>query len=337
VRGPPRVLIVDDEPQVCALIRDGLADSGLRCTAVTKPAKAKQLLDQKDFNVMVTDIAMPEASGLDLLAHARHSVPGCKVILITGKPSAEVLAKALSLGAYDYFLKPFDIANLVAAVKGAVADPCDSRHLPLRAAKALEMEFRLRETALESIRALAQAVEAKDPYTRRHSDQVTHYALNIAKRLKCSESEIESIRIAAMLHDIGKIGIPDHILTKPGPLAPSELAMVRRHPVLGSEILRNISVFGQEAMLVRHHHENWDGQGYPDGLQAEEIPFGARIINVADSMDAMLMKRTYKRAYSVRKMLAELARCAGKQFDPQVAAVAVEWCRGHPEKLILTH
>jgi response regulator RpfG family c-di-GMP phosphodiesterase len=335
VRGPPQVLIVDDEPQVCALIRDGLADSGLRCTAVTKPAKAKQLLDQKDFNVMVTDIAMPEASGLDLLAHARHSVPGCKVILITGKPSAEVLAKALSLGAYDYFLKPFDIANLVAAVKGAVADPCDSRHLPLRAAKALEMEFRLRETALESIRALAQAVEAKDPYTRRHSDQVAHYARHLGRAAGLAEDLVESIRTAALLHDVGKIGIPDHILTKPGRLTSKEFSHVRRHPMLGFQILQNISVFSVEAKLVRHHHENWDGSGYPDGLAGEAIPRGARIINLADSIDAMLMKRTYKDAYSVPKMLEEIQRGSGTQFEPQLAQVALNWCRNHSNLLIL--
>ena len=335
MNGPGRVLVVDDEPSVCALIRDGLAPYGFRCTTVSEPRKAKHLLDHQGFSVMVTDVAMEGLGGLDLLAHARQSTPDCKVILITGKPSAEVLAEALSLGAYDYFPKPFDIRRLVDTIKGAMVDESGSQHLPMRAAKAMEMESRLRETSLETIRALAHAVEAKDPYTRRHSEQVTHYALNIAEYLERPAKEIESIRIAALLHDIGKIGIPDNILTKPGALEQAELAMVRKHPILGSEILSNITIFEQEARLVRYHHENWDGSGYPDGLAAEEIPLGARIINVADSMDAMLMKRTYKRAYSSRKMLRELARCAGRQFDPQIAAAAIEWCNRHPKKLIL--
>ena len=129
--------------------------------------------------------------------------------------------------------------------------------------------------------------------------------------------------------------MPDYILTKPSHLTEEEFNLICRHPVLGSEILQNISMFASEARLVRHHHEKWNGMGYPDGLAEERIPLGSRIINVADSMDAMLMQRTYKGAYSVEMMLSELVRCSGVQFDPQIAQVAVQWCQSNPDSLIL--
>ena len=146
---------------------------------------------------------------------------------------------------------------------------------------------------------------------------------------------METVRIAALLHDIGKIGVPDCVLTKAGSLTDEEFELIRRHPVLGADILSNITLFAHEAMVVRHHHENWDGSGYPDELVGEEIPWAARVINVADSMDAMLMERTYKDPYTVDRMLGELRICSGSQFEPAIAAVAIEWCEGNMEKLIL--
>ena len=144
----------------------------------------------------------------------------------------------------------------------------------------------------------------------------------------------ETIRVSALLHDVGKIGVPDRILTKPGKLTDDEFEYVRRHPPLGADILANITLFGHEALIVRHHHENWDGSGYPDGLTGEEIPWAARVINIADSIDAMLMERTYKSAYAIDRMMLELRMCAGRQFDPAIAAAALSWCDQHPDELI---
>lgn len=188
---------------------------------------------------------------------------------------------------------------------------------------------------LGMVRALVRAVEAKDFYTRWHSEQVAHYAVHLAQRLGLEAKTVESIRIAALLHDVGKIGVPDHILVKPGPLTEEEFAIVRRHPGMGAEILSHIAMLDQEAVLVRHHHERWDGGGYPEGLFGDQTPLGARLIQISDSIDAMLMERTYKRCYSPEKMIDELVRCAGKQFDPVLAGEAVQWCRANPDKLVL--
>ncbi|MCK4602304.1 MAG: response regulator [Phycisphaerae bacterium] len=333
---PTNVLIVDDEPHVCDLIRDGLEDKGFYCITASNPPQAKEILNCQRFDVVIADIVMPGVSGLDLLAHTKKVAPDSKVILITGASNIQFLARALAMGAYDYFQKPFDLDKLAKATSRAAEGEPLSSPLAIRAARAMQSEPYLRQASLESIRALVRAVEAKDPYTRRHSEQVTHYALNLAGHFNLSPDQMATIRVASLLHDIGKIGIPDEILTKAGALSEEEFEHVRLHPRLGAEILQNISVFAEEARLVRYHHENWDGSGYPDGLAGEEIPFGSRIINVADSIDAMLMQRTYKNAYPIEKVVSELQRCAGAQFESTIALAAAKWCQSHPEKLILS-
>ena len=329
------ILIVDDEPQVCDLMRDGLRSYGLNCTAVTSAAEARDLLSSTSFQVLVTDVSMPGGSGMDLLRHVRTRQPDCRVVLVTGYTDTARLTEALHHGAYEYVEKPFELRHLVEVVMRAASAKPGAGGLTARAAEAICDRERARQASLQSIRALVRAVEAKDPYTRRHSEQVTHYAVNLAEHLGLGGADLERVRTASMLHDVGKIGVPDSILTKPGPLTDEEFALVRQHPALGAEILENISVFAEEAQLVRRHHERFDGWGYPDGLRREEIPFSAQIINVADSIDAMLMRRTYKEAYTLDRVLAELRRGAGSQFDPQLAAAAVEWCIRYPGKLIL--
>ena len=333
--GPRRILIVDDEPQICEMIREALSARGLDCTICTDARQARGLLDGGRFAVLLADISMPHLSGLDLLAHTRHTAPTCRVILLTGVSQQEYLARALLLGAYEYVEKPFNIDQLVEIVCGAASDTGDMSQLPARAAAALEAGAHAMQAALHSAYALARAVEAKDPYTRRHSEQVTHYAANLARAVHAPHDLTEPLRIASLLHDVGKIGIPDDILTKPGSLTEEEFEHVRRHPSVGADILATIPLFGREAKIVRHHHENWDGLGYPDGLAGEQIPLGSRIIRVADSIDAMLMQRSYKLGYMVEKMLDEMVRGAGTQFDPTIARAAVRWCRANPDKLIL--
>jgi len=333
--GPTDVLIIDDDPQMCAMVRSVLTGNGLTCTTTTDPREAKELLDSRKFAVMVADIFMPGASGLDLLSHVKEVMPDCRVLLITGLSSVDKITEALRLGAYDYLCKPFDVDQLVETIYKALSDTRPDRHLPTKAARALDLQFQRKQAALDSILALVHAVEAKDPYTRWHSEQVAHYAIHLARHLQLSKETVESIRIAALVHDIGKIGVPDHILTKPGPLTEQEFRYVRRHPALGADILRDIRMFAGQALLVRHHHERWDGTGYPDGLAGEQIPRGARLLNIADAMDAMLMVRTYKQRYPVLRMLDELTRCAGTQFDPELAAAAVEWSLANPDELIV--
>lgn len=197
-----------------------------------------------------------------------------------------------------------------------------------------QLDRSLRGAILESVRALATAVEAKDPYTHRHSEHVAYYAEQFARHVGLPGDEVETIRVAALVHDIGKIGIPDTILTKPGRLTDEEFEIIRQHPQVGGVILEKISLLNLESRLVRHHHERWDGKGYPDGLGGEAIPQGARIICLADSLDAMLMARTYKPAYPLEKVLGEVARGRGTQFDPLLADAAVEWLKASRDKII---
>ncbi|MFP4054942.1 MAG: HD-GYP domain-containing protein [Phycisphaerae bacterium] len=185
------------------------------------------------------------------------------------------------------------------------------------------------------MRALVKAVEAKDPCTCRHSEHVAHYAVALWDHLAFDPARRESIRTASLLHDIGKIGIADRILTKPGRLTDKEFVHIRRHPAIGSEILENIAMFSAEARLIRHHHERWDGLGYPDGLRGEQIPLGARIIAIADALDAMLMRRSYKDPFSIPRAIEELQAGAGTQFDPHLAEVAVLWVRANEPRIIL--
>ena len=333
--GPARILIVDDEPEVCSLIRAELSEIGLDCQVATEPQHAEELLHSQQFDLVISDISMPGITGLDLLVHIRKQAHKCKVILVTGVSKREYVAQALMLGAFDYVEKPFRDRELVEAVSRALSDGSSLPNLPVRAAAAMELSEQARKASLDSVQALVRAVEAKDPYTRRHSEQVAHYAVNLATAMNLPETAVQSIQTAALLHDVGKIGVPDQVLTKPGPLTEQEFEYVQRHPALGADILAKVTLFGQEAQLVRHHHERWDGQGYPDGLAGEECPLGARIIMVSDCIDAMLMERTYKKGYPPDKMIGELIRCAGTQFDPTIAAVAVQWCRSNPDKLIV--
>lgn len=191
---------------------------------------------------------------------------------------------------------------------------------------------RLRQSHLDSVMALVAALEAKDPHTERHSTQVAIYAEHLATAAGIGSAEVEVLVIAALLHDIGKIAIPDAILLKPGRLTPNEFEIIKLHPARGVEILRRMGFLERELPLVLHHHEWYNGSGYPAGLAGKAIPSGARILQVADSIDAMLSPRTYKKAISVEEAIAELHRWRGIQFDPGIAAAAVAMLERQPEE-----
>ncbi len=331
---PIRVLVVEQDPAVSQQIQAAFTAAGAHCLAVADPQQAIAAIASACPGVVVTEIDLPGTTGFAVLSEALVRDPACRVILVSAAFSASHLARALSMGAYDYFPQPLDAAALVAtALEPAQGSP--SPRLPLRAAQALEDAAPLRHASLESVRALVRAVEAKDRYTLSHSEHVVHYATHLARHVGLSAGDVDVIAIAASLHDLGMIGVNDRTLAKEGPLTEEEFESVRRHPNLGAHILEQIGIFSAEAALVRHHHERWDGLGYPDGLRGEEIPLGSRILLLADSIDAMLMPRSYKQAYPVGKMLDELSRCAGRQFDPSLSLKAIQWCLMHPGDIIL--
>lgn len=330
-----RILVVDDEPQVCSLIRQQLLELGLESCAVTESRQAEELLSTRRFELVIADVRMPDIDGMQLLTHARQQVPGCKVVMITGGSTQQYLTQALALGAYDYIEKPINAEEFAALIGRALKAEDGISELSVRAAEAIRLSNQSRQTAFDSVRSLVHTVEAKDPHTREHSEHVALYATSLATDMDLPATDVESIRVASLLHDIGKIGVPDHVLTKPGPLTEEEFELIRRHPTLGADILSHMAVFEQEARIIRYHHEDWNGKGYPCNLAGERIPLGSRIIRVCDAMDAMLMERTYKTSYPVEHMLDELTRASGSQFDPSIARQAILWCRTTPDKLIV--
>ncbi len=218
------------------------------------------------------------------------------------------------------------------AFRGEITMPNDALHFDRLATDTLAPHVRSRSTDVESTRAMVAAVDARDPYTRSHSVSVAVHAVAIARRMGLSPAEVESLRKAALLHDVGKIGVPDAILTKPGPLTPEEFNTVKRHPEIAIEILGHLSVLADQLPAILHHHERFDGRGYPAGLKGEAIPLGARILAVADALDTMLSQRTYKPAYNVDQVRAELIAGSGRQFDPTVARAALALLDERPPK-----
>lgn len=210
-----------------------------------------------------------------------------------------------------------------------------SPDVPRMAQEIARLRRRLRHAHVDSIMALVATVEARDPYTERHSAQVAIYAEHLARAAGLSVSDIEGVVIAALLHDIGKIAVPDAILLKPGPLTATEFERIKEHPVRGVEILRRVGFLERELPLVLHHHEWFDGRGYPAGLKGAGIPLGARILQAADCIDAMLSPRTYKRAMSVTETIGELIRWSGTQFDPQVARLGIAMLRSRLEEAMV--
>jgi putative nucleotidyltransferase with HDIG domain len=326
------VIIVQDDPEAASQIKTALKEAGIISMSVSTPQAALELLPRREVDLLLANVR-PEEVRLDLPGQVRLRSALTKVVLLLAAPESWQVEEAIAQQAFDVLTSPVEMSQLVEAIQDALASP--SRRLPARAARAMCDSGQVRQAALESVRALVKAVEAKDPYTRRHSEHVAHYAVQFAGAMGLAAAQTESLRTAAILHDVGKIGVPDHILVKAGRLSQDEFEQIQRHPALGADILSKITLFHDEAGLVRHHHERWDGKGYPDGLVGDQTPLPARIIQVADCLDAMLMERTYKTAYPVDKALGELARCEGTQFDPALAEVALRWCRWNSEQLIL--
>jgi putative two-component system response regulator len=231
------------------------------------------------------------------------------VLLITGRTQPADVVAGLDAGADDFLRKPFDRAELMARIRGA-----------LRLRRALVGM----EAAHAVVMALANAVEAKDAPTEHHCQRLAHLATRMSMRLGLPSAELDAIASGALLHDVGKIGVPEAILTKPGPLDEDEWAIMRRHPEMGERICAPLAAFAVFGPIIRHHHERWDGGGYPDGLRHTAIPIGARVVALVDAFDAMTHDRVYRSARSVADALGEISRLAGRQFDPGPAPVLIE-------------
>jgi putative nucleotidyltransferase with HDIG domain len=317
-----RVLVVDDEASVRRMLERWLGDLGYQVASAPHAGGALEQLQGADFALALVDIRMPGMSGIELLRAIARDYPDTAVVMVTAVVDVETAVESLRLGAYDFIGKPFNPDDVGLRVERAL----ERRRLALEnrdyrltlEGRVAEQTRQIREMFRGTVEALAFALEARDEYTRGHSQRVTDVSVAVARRLGLSAPDGERVRVAGLLHDIGKIGIRDTVLSKPGALSPDEIAHVRAHPVIAERILAPVISDRRIIAAVRHHHERYDGNGYPDGLAGDRIPLAARILCAADAYDAMTSNRPYRPAHPREYALAQLHDGAGTQFDSAV-------------------
>jgi putative two-component system response regulator len=324
----PRILIVDDEAEITEILADLLSED-YDCSRAGSAEEALTRLREDEFQLVISDITMPGMSGLDMIPHVKELAPDTVVVMISGMQTVESAISALRVGAFDYLMKPFDLRQVEAVVKRAlehhdlvVAKQRYENHLEElveqrtaeldRALNSLEGAYR------STLKALTAALETRDSETHGHSERVVSYSLRLGREYGLSSEEMKALEFGSLLHDIGKIGVPDSILRKPAKLTEEEWVRMREHPLHGQQILRGIEFLQGAARVVAQHHEKWDGTGYPLGLRTEEIDICARIFAVADAFDAITSDRVYRRGKPYEAAAQELDDWAGRQFDPKV-------------------
>jgi putative nucleotidyltransferase with HDIG domain len=351
----PTVLVVDDNEDLLVIIRRILFSNGFRVVTAQTAENALAALLATPVDIALLDICLPDSTGPALLQRVLTMYPEVAPIMVTGETELSTALDMLRMGAYDFVAKPFTPAELIESITRSLKRRDRERH-SLRYRTMLEHEVYERACALEralgeqrrnyddTIRALGAALDLRDPETEHHCKRVAGLALRLAIELGvCDQHQLQDLKWGAYLHDIGKIGVPDGILSKPGRVTPEEFEMIKHHAEYGARILKRVSFLTTAAKVVRYHHERYDGRGYPDGLSGTSIPFAARVFAVADSVDAMSADRVYSRARSWSEIRAELRRCAAKQFDPLVV-VAFEQLSDHelsrislvPDQIITT-
>lgn len=326
-----RILVVDDRRSNVLLIERILAHAGYRnVVSTTDPCRAVQLFLDSAPDLVLLDLHMPRLDGIALLSELQpHIGPKCylPVLVLTADTTPELRNRALSLGAKDFLTKPIDSTEVVLRIRNLIETRSLHQRL-LHRNETLESRVRertreLEEAHLETLDRLARAAEYRDDNTGRHIQRVGHMSALLAEHLGFPERTVGLMRRAAPLHDVGKIGVPDQVLLKPGKLTVEEFEIVKAHTVIGSSILSGSSseVLSYAEEIARSHHERWDGGGYPAGLAAEAIPMSGRVVAVVDVFDALTHERPYKRAWSVEDALEEIRSQSGRQFDPDVVAV----------------
>ncbi|HVG32021.1 MAG TPA: HD domain-containing phosphohydrolase [Pyrinomonadaceae bacterium] len=324
----PAILLVDDEPEIINVLRDLLSEN-YECSSAGSAEEALALLLNQSFHLVISDITMMGMSGLEMVPHVLEVSPQTVVVLVSGAQTIESAIEALRVGAFDYIMKPFDLRQVEAVVKRAL------EHYDLRVAKRhyenqleelVEQRTAELDDALDSLgdayrttlKALAAALETRDHETHGHSQRVVSFSLRLGYELGLDKEQLMSLEFGSLLHDIGKIGVPDAILRKPAALDEDEWIKMRQHPLHGQQILRGIEFLEGAARVVAQHHEKWDGSGYPLGLKGEDIDLNARIFAVADAFDALTSDRVYRAAQSYEAASTELDRCINQHFDQKI-------------------
>jgi len=325
---PARILIVDDDRTVRELVRRLLERAGYACAAAENGFEARRLLAARRFELIVCDLQMPGESGLDVISHVRRAHPDTAAIMVTGVDDEQLADHALTLGAYGYVVKPFSSTDLAIQVLNALRRrelEIAQRHererleqmVEKRTGELIRAVDELKRTEEETVRRLAAAVEARDHETAEHIERVGDFSALVAGYLGLDDAHCELIRRSSTLHDVGKIGVPDQILLKPGPLSPGEILAMQRHAKIGYDILSgsDLDLLDLAATIAWTHHERVDGTGYPRGLAGSEIPLEGRIVAVVDVYDALTSDRPYRPGLSHEDALALMREGSGTHFD----------------------
>jgi putative two-component system response regulator len=324
-----QVLLIDDEGQIREVLRQIFQAAGFDCLLAPNGAEGLSLFRSARPALVVTDLKMPNLDGIGVLTAIHEADPDAAVIILTGAPDVKTAIESLKLGAYDFIMKPVNVDELLIAAERALerrqllVERRQYHQLLERRVDEATHDLRrayqqLQETYRATLETLGAALDSRDVGTEAHSRRVHGYAMATAQAYRMATEDLVDLAHGVLLHDIGKIGIPDRILLKPGPLTPDEWETMRRHPEIGRRLIEKIPFLKGAVPIIYSHHERWDGTGYPQRLKGEEIPLGARIFMVVDAFDAMTFDRPYSKAIPFEAARAEIERCAGSHFDPAV-------------------
>lgn len=334
-----KILVIDPEKCIRDSLGNVLSSAGYKVILSDDSKSALEILESEKIALVITEVSLDGMSGVDLLHYIQNHYTGVDIILTASYPDLSLASMVLNNGAYDLLSKPFHSYDILLAVKRAfekrklITESKEFQRLLEKKIKEQTLSLRLRnqekqQLLINTIKSLVQTLEAKDKYTEGHSRRVAENSLQIAQAVGMDYREQEEIHLAGLLHDIGKIGIKESILNKSGKLTDDEYNLIKAHPLISQRILEPIPQFKRVVKIIRHHHEFYDGSGYPDGLSLNDIPSGARILTICDAYDAMTSDRSYRAALPIEKAHQIVQRCAGSQFDPEF--VKVFWrIKGH--------
>lgn len=329
-----RIIGVDDEEGILDSLTVLFDNSEYEFYGAQDPVEAIELVKKEHFDLMLLDFMMTPLHGDEVVEEIRKFNKELYILLLTGhKDMAPPLETIKRLDIQGYCEKSDKFDQLQLLVESGIKSVKQMEEIKRINDKLSESNDKLEKAYLEMVETLRFAVEAKDTYTRGHSDRVSEYSLLIGEKLNLPPEQMKTLKIGALFHDIGKIGIPDAILLKTDKLTDDEYSEIKNHPAIGAHILSNASIFADIIPIVKHHHERYDGKGYPARLAGEDIPYLARIVAVADTFDAMTSRRSYRQALDFDYTTNEIERCKGTQFDPAIADVFLEILRTNQDKI----
>ena len=329
-----RIIAVDDEEGIVDSLSIFLKRSGYDFTGVTDPQNAIKLVKEEHFDLMILDFIMTPFHGDKVVEEIRKFNKDLYILLLTGhKDLAPPLETIRRLDIQGYCEKSDKFDQLLLLIESGIKSIKQMDEIKEINSQLSDTYEKLEKAYLDSIKTLRYTIEAKDPYTRGHSDRVSDISVLIGKKLGLSEDDLYTLEIGGLFHDIGKIGVPDSILLKDSKLTDDEYSQIKQHPNIGVHILSNASIFDDILPIVEHHHEKYDGTGYPGKLVGNDIPYLVRITTIADSFDAMASKRAYRESLNLDQIISEFERCKGTQFDPELTDLFLDILRNHFDEI----